>query len=158
VAAACGTNPERKAVRQTFVVPIATAALLMSLLAGCGGGGSSTAGSSTAASATHVCDDISTIQSASNDLKQLDASTASAADVKKAIYTLAVSATALASDASKASAQAQSDLKGPTNKFVSELKSAAEQPVSQQLVTVGTALSQFKSSISQTTGQFKCNQ
>jgi hypothetical protein len=149
-------------VRHTFAAPVATLTLIVALMAGCGGGGSSSsttaAGGSTSAGATPVCDDISGIQSAANDLKQLDASTASTADVKKVIYTLGINATALASDVPKTSGQTKSDLKNATNKFASELKSAVDQPVSQQLVTLGTALNQFKSSVSQTAAQFNCNQ
>ena len=149
-------------MRKAFVLGIATAALIASLLAGCGGGGSSssstTAPSSTPSSATAVCADISAVQSAAKNLKQLDASTASAADVKQAIFKLAASAQALVSDASQASGQAQANLKAATNKFTSQLKSAADQPLSQGLVTVGNALSQFESSLSQTKAQFNCNQ
>ena len=146
-----------------FVAAIATAGLIASLLAGCGGGASSSSSSTTAAgtqtsSAAAVCADISNLQSAANDLKQLDASTASVTDVKQASFKLAVSAQALVSDASQASGQAQTDLNSATNKFVSQLKSAANQPVSQGLVTVGNALGQFQSSLSQTKAQFKCNQ
>ena len=146
-----------------FLVAIATAGLIASLLAGCGGGASSSSSSTTAAGSTtssgaSVCADISNLQSAANDLKQLDASTASATDVKQTIFKLAVSAKALASSASQATGQAQADLKAATNKFISQLKSAANQPVSQGLVTVGNALDQFQSSLSQTKAQFKCNQ
>ena len=149
-------------MRHTFVVALATAGLLASLLAGCGGGGSSssstTAASSTTSSASAVCADISKLQSSANDLKQLDASTASPNDVKQAIFKLAVSAQALASDASQASGQAQADLKAATNKFESQLKSAANQPdLSKQLVAVGNALGHFKSSLSRTKSQFNCN-
>lgn len=155
-------NLKGNAVRHTFAGPIATAALIASLLVGCGGGGSSssstTAASSTSSSsATQVCADLSKMQSAADDLKQLDASTASTAAVKQAIFTLGVSAQALVLDASQATGQAQADLKAATNKFKSQLKSAVDQPVSQQLVTVGNALSQFQSSLSQTTAQFNCN-
>jgi len=149
-------------VRHTFAVPIATAASIASLLVGCGGGGSSssstTAASSTTGGATAVCADISKMQSAASDLKQLDASTASTADVKQAIFTLAANAQNLVADASQATGQAQADLKAATNKFKSQLKSAVDQPVSQQLVTLGTALSQFENSLSQTKAQFNCNQ
>ncbi len=109
-------------------------------------------------SATAVCADISNLRSAANDLKQLDAGTASATDVNRTILRLAASAQALASSASQASGQAQADLKAAANKFISQLKSAANQPVSQGLVTVGNALSQFQSSLSQTEAQYKCNQ
>ena len=146
-----------------FLVGIAAAGLIVSLLAGCGGYGTASSSTTTAAgtqtsSATAVCADISNLQSAANDLKQLDASTASATDVKQAIFRLAVGAQGLVSSVSQASGQVQADLKAATNKFVLQLKSAADQPVLQQLVTAGKALSQFQSSLSQIKTQFKCNQ
>jgi hypothetical protein len=150
-------------VPHRFVAAITTAGSIASLLAGCGGGASSSSSSTTAAgtqtsSAAAVCADISNLQSAANDLKQLNASTASATDVNQTILRLAASAQALVSSASEASGQAQADLKAATNKFISQLKTAAGQPVSQGVVTVGNALGQFQSSLSQTKAQFKCNQ
>ena len=146
-----------------LLAAIATAGLIASLLVGCGSGGSSSGSATTAAgtttsSATAVCTDIAGVQSAAKKLKQLDASTASATDVKQAMFTLAASAQDLVSDASQASGQVQANLKAATNKFVSQLKSAVDQPVSQQLVTVGKALSQFETSLGQIKGQFKCKQ
>ena len=146
-----------------FLVPIATAGLVASLLAGCGGGGSSSSSGSTAAgtptsSAAAVCADISSLQSAANDLKQLDASTASVDAVKQAIYKFGLSAHALVASTSQATGQAHADVTAAANKFASQVKPAVDQPVSQQLVTVGKALSQFENSLSQTKAQFKCNQ
>ena len=145
-----------------FLVAIATAGSIASLLAGCGGGGSSsstgtTAGGTTTSGGDSVCAQISNVQSAAADLKQLDASTASVTDLNQTIFRLAGSAQALVSSASQATGQAQADLKAATNKFISQLKSAANQSVSQGLVTVGNALSQFQRSLSQTKAQFKCN-
>ena len=144
-----------------FLAALAAAGLIASLLVGCGGGTSTssatTAGGSQLSSATSVCADVSSLQSAAKDLKQLNGSTASETDVNQAIFKLAASAQALVSTASQPSGQAQTDLKAATSKFISQLKTAAGQPVSQQLVTVGNALDQFQSSLSRTKAQFKCN-
>jgi hypothetical protein len=149
-------------VPHRFLVAIAAACSIALVLAGCGGGDSSSSGPTTAAgtqtsSGTSACADISNLQAAATELKQLNASNASATDVKQAMFRLAGSAQALASSASQASGQAQTSLKAATNEFVSQLKAAVDQPVSQQLVTVGKALSQFQSSVSQTKAQLKCN-
>lgn len=153
----------RDTVPHRSLIATAMAGLIASLLAGCGGGGSSSSSSTTAAgtpsgSATTVCADITSLQSAANDLKQLDVSTASVIDLKQAILNIAVSAQPLDSSASQATGQAQKDLKAATNKFESQLSSAVDQPVSQRVVTVGKALSQFENGLSQTKAQFNCNQ
>lgn len=152
----------RDTVPHRSLVAIAMAGLIASLLAGCGGGGSSsgstTAASSTPSSTTAFCDDISGLQSAANSLKQLDASTAQTFHLKQLILNIAVSAQPLDSRTSQATRQAQADLKAATNKFQAQLSSAVNQPVSQQLVTVGKALSQFDKSLSQTRAQVNCNQ
>ncbi len=143
-----------------FLTAIATGGLIASLLVGCGGGGSTgsatTAAGSQTGSATSVCADLSSLRSAANDFKQLAGGTASKAQVNQAIFKLAASAQTLASSASQVSGQAQADLKAAASSFVSQLKTAAGQPVSQQLVTVGDALNQFQSSLSQTKAQLKC--
>jgi uncharacterized protein YPO0396 len=146
-------------VRHAIAVPIIIAALAVSLIAGCGG--SSSSNSTTASTATSagapVCTEISNVQSAVSDFKQLDASTASVKQVQKAIYTLGVSVKALSSAASQASGQAKSSLKSAASSFQSKLKSAVNQPVSQQLITIGTALGQLESSLSQTKTELDCN-
>jgi len=97
------------------------------------------------------------VQSAASAFKQLDPSTASASQVKQAIYGLGLSVKGLSSAVSQAGGQAQSNLKSAVSSFQSQLKSAVNQPVSQQLTTIGAALGQLQSSLSQTKTQLNCN-
>jgi hypothetical protein len=150
-------------VVRRLLVPIATAGLVALLMAGCGGGGGSsstdtTAGGAATGGPTALCDDVSSLQSAVNQLKQLDASTASAYRLKQDILNVAIAAQGLDSRASQATREAQAKLKTATNNFQAQLASAVNQPVSQQLVTVGKAISQFEKSLSRTKAQFSCDQ
>jgi hypothetical protein len=148
-------------VRHAIALPTVIAALSASLIAGCGGGSdssSTSAATSTTTSASSPCADIAKVQSAASDFKQLDPSTASAKEVKGAIYGLGLTVKGLSSSASQAAGQAQSSLKSAASTFQSQLKSAVNQPVSKQLTTIGTALGQLESSLSQTKTQLNCNQ
>lgn len=145
-------------MRHTFAVPIVTLTFVASLLAGCGDDDGSNGNPTTAATAASpICANISNIQSAASDFKQLDPSTVSARDVKQAIFTLGTSAKALSSSASEAAGQAKANLKSAVSSFQSELKSAVDQPVSQQLAALGTAIGELESSLSQTANKLDCN-
>jgi elongation factor P hydroxylase len=139
------------------------AGLIASLLAGCGGGGSSSS------SQHHRCRHAKrqrhhglcrhhepAVRCQRSQATRCEHG--SVIDLKQAILNIAVSAQPLDSSASQATGQAQKDLKAATNKFESQLSSAVAQPVSQRVVTVGKALSQFENALSQTKAQFNCNQ
>jgi phage-related protein len=151
-------------MRHTFAVPAISAVLLAALLAGCGGGNSSSSSTTAASSSTTsvggsaLCADISRVQSAANAFKQLDPSTTSAAQIGQAISNLGTSVQALASDAFEAAGEAGSNLKSAASSFQSQLKSAQDQPVPQQLVTLGAAIAELENSVTQTTTQLDCNQ
>ncbi len=155
-------EPGEDCMRPTFALPIVTFTLVASLLAGCGSDDDSngnTNGNTTTATtaASPVCADVSNLRSAASDFKQLDASTASANEVKQAIFTLGTSAQALATTASEAAGPAKASLKSAVSSFQSELKSAVDQPVSQQLVALGTAIGDLESSLSQAARKLDCN-
>jgi hypothetical protein len=149
-------------VRNAFALPIIIAALAASLIAGCGDDGgttTTTAGgttTTTAGGSSAVCATFALVQSAGNDLKQIDPSQTTPAEVKKAVSNLGKSAQALGSAASEAGGQAKSDVEPAVRTFQSELDSAEGQPISQQLITLGTALGQLKTSLSQTLSDFDC--
>ena len=139
------------------VITTATAAIAL-LLIGCGGGGSSTtttSSASTAASAS-VCAAYAQVKSAGSSVKQLSPGSTSADQVKQTATQLNDSVQALASAASQAGGQVESSVKEAVSSFQTKLFSAANQPVSQQLVTVGTALGELQASLSQTVSQLHC--
>ena len=147
-------------MRKTFagaVITTATAAIAL-LLVGCGGGGSSTtttSSTSTVASAS-VCAAYAQVKSAGSSVKQLSPGSTSAAQVKQAATQLNDSVEGLSSAASQAGGQVESSVKDAVTSFQTKLFSATNQPVSQQLVIVGTALSQLETSLSQTVSQLHC--
>ena len=101
-------------MRHPFAVPITTAVVISSLLASCGDDDSSNDGTTTAtttgtAAASAVCADISTMQSAASDFKQLNPDNASATEAKQALFALGTSIKALSSSASDATGQAQGE-------------------------------------------------
>ncbi len=98
------------------------------------------------------------MQSAASAFTQLDPSTTSATEVKQAVSTLGTSAQALASTVSEAAGQAEASLKSAVSNFQSQLKSAEDQPVSQQLVTLGTVIGELDYSLSQAASELNCNQ
>jgi hypothetical protein len=148
-------------MRYTIGVAGVAAALIASLLAGCGGYGSSSSSTTAATAKPHgaseVCADISKVESAANGFKQLDPSTASATQVQQAVSKLGTSVKALSSTTAQAAGQARSDLKSATNNFRSQLKTAGDQPVAQQLITLGAAIGQLEASLTEATTQLKCN-
>jgi hypothetical protein len=76
--------------------------------------------------------------------------------VKQAATKLNDSVEALSSAASQAGGQVGPSVKDAVTSFQTKIFSAANQPVSQQLVTVETALGQLETSLSQTVSQFRC--
>jgi hypothetical protein len=147
----------------TMAAPLATVAAIAVLVAGCGGGGGSSsstaAGSSTttnAGSNSPVCATFALVQASKKDVEKLDPSNASPAKVKKAVTNLGKSVKALSSAASKAGGQAGSQITSATTAFQSQLDSASGQPVPQQLATLGNAIGQLESSLTQTMSQLKC--
>jgi hypothetical protein len=146
-------------MRSTLAIPIVTALLITSLLTGCGGGNNTSTTTTTAASGNSaVCASITKVKSAANAFKRLDPSTVSAAQLQKIFSNLSTSVTDLSSALSKAGPQAQADVKTGVDNFQSQLKSAQNQSLEQQLITLGTAIGQLQTSLSQATSQFKCNQ
>jgi hypothetical protein len=152
-------------MRYTIGVAGVAAALIASILAGCGGYGSSSSNTTAAtatstsasASANEVCADISKVQSAADGFKQLDPSTASATQIQQTVSKLGTSVKALSSATAQAAGQAQSDLKSAAHSFRSQLKAAGDQPVAQQLITLGAAIGQLEASLTEATTQLKCN-
>jgi hypothetical protein len=146
-------------MRSTLAIPVVTAILIASLLTGCGGGNNTSTTTTTAASGNSaVCASITKVKSAANAFKRLDPSTVSAAQLQKTFSNLSTSVTDLSSALSKAGPQAQADVKTGVDNFKSQLKSAQNQSLEQQLITLGTAIGQLQTSLSQATSQFKCNQ
>jgi uncharacterized protein YoxC len=144
-------------MRASVSVPTIIATFGLALLAGCGGDDDSNSGSATTTTQTSspVCAAYAQVQSTGNDLKQLDPS-ASASEVKQAVAKLAASVQALSSAASQEAGQTQADIKSAVKGFQSKLNSAKGQPLSEQLVTLGTALGALESSLGQTTSQLGC--
>ena len=147
-------------MRHTFAVPITAAVLIASLLAGCGGDDSSDSGTTTATTGASgdaaVCAAYAQVQADAKSIKQLDPANVTATQVKQKLGSLKTSVQVLGSAASETKGQAQSDVKSAVNSFESQLNSAEGQPVSQQLVTLGTAISGLQSSLSQTASDLKC--
>jgi hypothetical protein len=148
-------------MRSTLAIPIVTALLIASLLTGCGGGTDTSATTTTATAASGnsaVCASITKVKSAANAFKRLDPSTVSAAQLQKTFSNLSTGVTDLSSALSKAGPQAKAEVKTGVDSFKSQLKSAQNQSLEQQLITLGTAIGQLQTSLSQATSQFKCNQ
>jgi hypothetical protein len=149
-------------MRKTIAIPIVTAILIASILAGCGGDdstgntGAATSTTTNASGNASVCATYALVQSAGDAVTQLDPSNASAAQVKQAVADLNKSAQALSSAASQAANAAGSDVKSAVSRFQAQSGSAQGQPVSQQLVTLGNALGQLESSLKETIAQFNC--
>ena len=150
-------------MRHVFALPTIIVVLAASLIAGCGDDDSTTttnAGGTTTATtggSSAVCATFALVQSAGNDLKQIDPSQTTAAEVKEAVSNLGKSVQALGSAASDAGGQAKSDIESAVGSFQSELDSAEGQPIPQQLVTLGTALGQLQTSLSQPLSDLDCS-
>jgi hypothetical protein len=153
--------PRREdAIRKTLAGAItitATAAIAL-LVLGCGGGGSSTTTTSTTSTeaSASLCAAYTQVKSAGSSLKQLSPGSTSAAQVEQAATQLNDRVEALSSAASQAGGQVESSVKAAVSSFQTKVYSAAGQPVSQQLVTVGTALNQLETSLSTTVSQLHC--
>ena len=145
-------------MRKTFagaVITTGTATIAL-LVVGCGGGDSSTtttSSNSTVASAS-VCAAYAQVKSAGGSFRQLSPGSTSSAQVQQAATQLNDSVGALSSAASQAGGQVESSVKDAVSSFHTKLYSAINQPVSQQLVTVGTAISQLETSL--TVSQLRC--
>jgi hypothetical protein len=148
-------------VRHAFALPTIVVALAASLIAGCGDDDSATTtnagGTTTTGADSTVCATFALVQSAGNDLKQIDPSETTPAEVKEAVSNLGKSVQALGSAASDAGGQTKSDVEAAARSFQSELDSAEGQPIAQQLVTLGTALGQLQNSLTQTLSDLDCS-
>ena len=98
------------------------------------------------------------VESTGKAVGKLDPSTATAAQVKKAVGDLQKSVKALASAASAAAGQAGSEVKSAVSTFQSQVDAAQGQPASQQLRTLGAAADKLESSLNQTIAQLGCKQ